>query len=49
MYGAPGDRPLVGDWFGKGRMSFGVYRSSYATFAFSGAYAGIWGTANQLY
>ncbi|MFE2724890.1 PKD domain-containing protein [Kitasatospora sp. NPDC059327] len=49
VYGAPGDRPLVGDWFGKGRMSFGVYRPSMATYAFSGAYAGIWGTANQLY
>ncbi|KJY34827.1 hypothetical protein, partial [Streptomyces katrae] len=39
-YGNKGDLPIVGDWAGKGRTSFGVYRPSTATFALNNAYAG---------
>ncbi|WP_457029108.1 right-handed parallel beta-helix repeat-containing protein [Kitasatospora sp. P5_F3] len=49
VFGNPGDQPIVGDWLSKGRTTFGIYRPSMATFAMSGAYAGTWGMANQLY
>ncbi|MFJ9519402.1 PKD domain-containing protein [Kitasatospora sp. NPDC101801] len=49
IFGNAGDQPIVGDWLNKGRATFGIYRASMATFAMSGAYAGTWGMANQLY
>ncbi|MGW2253824.1 PKD domain-containing protein [Kitasatospora sp. NPDC001660] len=48
-WGNRGDLPIVGDWYGKGRMTYGIFRPTDPSYALSGAYAGVYGHAGQVY
>ncbi|MEE1789108.1 PKD domain-containing protein [Streptomyces sp. SP17BM10] len=48
-WGNPGDQPVVGDWYGKGRTTYGIFRPTDPSYALSGAYAGVYGYAGQVY